>query len=325
MLVIRKNIFILFLIFNFSFLSIFSQHNQTSIHKQIENISKSIEGEIGVAALHIEKNKLIEFNGNITFPMSSTYKLPIATYCLHLIDNGKLNLETTKVVSINDMRRFCFIKPKQELTIRQQIQLMLEKSDNATSDIIFKMVGSGKPITQWLRKNNIKQMRIDRSTLKMIADYSGVTNLGNEEECTVEKDWKLLKNVTPKNKKLALQHFYCDQQDTTTPIEMTNLLRKLHKGELIRPASKDFLLKSMLRCKWKKQRITKLLPPKTILWHKTGSMDKIISDVGILKLPNNNEHLAYAIYTNKSSMSVIKQDTAISNISKLLFDYFSKK
>lgn len=319
---IKKNILFLYFIISLCTASS-SVNNKTSIKKQIENITKSINGIVGVSALHIEKNQSIEFNGNIQFPMASTYKLPIAIYCLNLIENKKLNLEIKKVISIHDMRRFSFIKPKQALSARKLIQLMIEKSDNATSDIILKMVGGGKAITQWLRKNNFKQMRVDRSTLKMIADYSGVTNLESEEKYTVEKDWKQLKNVTTKNKVLALNKFYEDKQDTTTPIEMVNLISKFYKNKLTCSTSRNLLLKSMSKCKFKKQRITKFLPPKTTLLHKTGSMEKIISDIGILKLPNNKGHLAYAIYTNKSTTSVIRQDSTISKISKLLFDFFS--
>lgn len=85
----KKSYLIIFLIlclFNFSL------NCQTTLDQKIKNISDSIYGQIGIAALHIESNKKFEFNGAKRFPMCSTYKIPIALCCLSLIEKKSLVL-----------------------------------------------------------------------------------------------------------------------------------------------------------------------------------------------------------------------------------------
>ncbi|MFH0898046.1 MAG: serine hydrolase [bacterium] len=293
-----------------------------SITQRIEKISKSIPGTFGVAALHIESNKKIAFNGNVRFPMASTYKIPIALYCLSLVDQEKRTLQSQKIITPYDLRRFCFLKPNQCVSLATLIQLMIEKSDNAASDLILKIVGGPHAVTQWLEAHGFNDMSIDRSTLKMIADFSGVPEF-DENRCTVQRDCKQISNVSQQKHSQAIEKFYEDQQDTTTPCTMVNFLALLHHKKLASTHSTNFLLNSMLKCKWGKNSIKRLLPRKTKVWHKTGRMNGIVADVGIVKLPRGKGHLALAIYTNKSMIYRKKRTYGIARIAKELFNYFS--
>lgn len=299
--------------------------NETSINQYIEKISKTTPGTIGVAALHIEKNQLIEFNGDTRFPMASTYKLPIALYCLSLAEEGKINLQSKMIATKYVRRRFCFnIKLNEKLSITKLIQLMIEESDNTASDMILKVVGGPRTITEWLQKHEINQISIDRSYLKMSADYYGIQNLGDKNHCTAQHFCNLIKQLSKKDQEEAINKFYDDTRDTSTPIEMVNLINKMYKGELVSSYSLNFLLESMLVCKWGEGLIRRFLPEGTKFWHKTGQMDGLVADVGIIELPNKKGHLALAMYTNKSMALRVNRKKAIALISKALFDYFSK-
>ncbi len=291
------------------------------LRKRIENISKTLSpGYIGVAAKHIESKRHFEFNADLSFPMASTYKLPIAIYCLHLVDNKKLNLTNKIKVNQYNLRRGCHIKAGRSYSISKLIQLMIEKSDNAASDLILKTVGGPAVVTNWLIDNDFYKIKISRSVLKMIADYSGIKNLNDEYNCSINRDLMLLNSVSKRNRTTALKKFYNDKQDTTTPIDMVNLLDKFYSKKLISNNSTNFLLKSMGNLKWGKMRIPRLLPKNTKVWHKTGTMDSIISDAGIIELPGNKGHIAIAIFTNKSQKP--HQSAAIARVSKLIFDYY---
>lgn len=267
---------------------------KASVVRSIKKICQKIPGEFGIAALHIDSGRSLEINSRRRFPMASTYKIPIGAYCFALIDQKKIRYQRKKRITKNDMRRFCFVSPGQTLSVKKLLKLMLEKSDNATSDIVLKMVGGGKAVTRWLRKHKIHGIRVDRSTLKMCSDYS------------------------------TSARFCVDKRDTTTPRSMVAFLKLLFTGKLISKSSTNCLLSHMKNCSaWGKKRIPRLLPKKTIVYHKTGSMDGIISDAGIIKLPGKKGHIALAIYTNKSTGHMRKKEAAIARIAKKIFDHFS--
>ncbi len=278
-------------------------------------------GYFGFAVQHIEKRQGFAFNSDKFFPMASTYKLQIAAYCLHLVDNKKLSLQKKYVVKSCDLRRVCFISQNQRVSISELIKLMIEKSGNASTDIILKIVGGPRAVNVWLNKNGFKNMNVARSVLEMLSDYNGVRRYSRSNPYSLRKDIRLVNRVKIKDRTNAINKFYEDKRDTTTSVEMVNFLSRLFRKRLLSQRSTDFLLQTML--KWGKGRIRRLLPKSTRVWHKTGSMDNIISDVGIIELPNKKGHLAVAFYTNKSTISSVIQEKMIAEISKLLFDYFS--
>ncbi len=299
--------------------------SKTSVTQGINKICQTVPGVFGISALHLENHQSIEINEHKHFPMASTYKIPIAAYCLSLLDSGAIDRNIKTTITKQEMRRFCFVSPGQQLSIKKLLTLMLEKSDNATSDIILKMVGGGNAVTRWLRRQNIPEIHIDRSTIKMCADFSGIDSLGDEKNCTVERYTQLLKNVTKKQSVAAAKRFHFDKRDTATPHSTVKLLEKLYQGKLISKQSTNFLLRSMLNYTRGEKRIIRFLPKRTRVWHKSGSMDGIVSDVGIIELPNGKGHLALAVFTNKSITHLRQREHTMARISKILFDYFVQK
>ena len=221
---------------------------KTPIEATIKQIGLSVPGVLGVATLHLENGNRIEINANQPFPMASTYKLPIALYALSLVDSKKLDLNTQKKITAHDIRSFCFVRPNQKLSIKELVRLSIEKSDNATPDILLKMVGGGSAVTAWLVQHGIISMRVDRSCLKMVADYCGISNLGDEFRCTLPRYRQLLKQIGPKKARAAAQKFYDDTRDTATPRAMVDLLERLHAGKLASPTSTKFVLDCMAKC-----------------------------------------------------------------------------
>jgi len=298
--------------------------SKSLIIKAIEQICKEVPGIFGISALHLERNQALEFNAHKRFPMASTYKVPIGAYCLSLLDKGVINKQLKVKITPRTMRRYCFVAPGQILPLKKLIKLMLERSDNATADIILKLVGGGRAVTRWLQTKGFRGIRIDRPTLKLCADYSGICLPGDEYNCTVRNYNQLLRGVGKKQSMLAAKKFYTDARDTTTPHKMVEFLARLYQGKLISKSSTNFLLQSMLNCTRGQRRIVHLLPKGTKVWHKTGTMDGIVSDIGIIELPKTKGHLVLAIYTNKSVTHLRKKESIIARISKKLFDYFSQ-
>ena len=63
-----------------------------------------------------------------------------------------------------------------------------------------------------------------------------------------------------------------DRRDSSTPMAMVDLLRRIYKAELIKPESRNYLLDLMAQCETGKNRMKALLPGGTPVEHKTGTL-----------------------------------------------------
>jgi beta-lactamase class A len=145
--------------------------------------------------------------------------------------------------------------------VRGLMRRMLVFSDNRAADILFKDVGGPHALQAWLDDNGVKGLHVDRT----IADL------------------------------LSSKRDLWDRRDSATPVAMVDLLKRIYKAQLIKPASRDYLLDVMAQCETGKNRIKALLPGVPIE-HKTGTLTGLADDVGFISLPDGRR-VAVAIFT----------------------------
>jgi beta-lactamase class A len=107
---------------------------------------------------------------------------------------------------------------------------------------------------------------------------------------------------------------------------MAGLLARLHKGELLPQAGTDWLLKLMARATTGPRRLKGLLPPDTIVAHKTGTTDVVSNDVGIITLPADSAvrgHLALAVFLTNGRPAAMQH--TIAQLAGAAFEYFTGK
>ena len=144
---------------------------------------------------------------------------------------------------------------------RSLMKRMLIHSDNHATDILLKDLGGPTAVHEWLRDNGITGLRVDRT----IADL------------------------------LRSKRDLWDRRDSSTPVAMVDLLKRIYKAELIKPESRNYLLDLMAQCQTGRNRIKALLPGVPIE-HKTGTLDGLADDVGFMTLPDGRR-VAVAIFT----------------------------
>jgi beta-lactamase class A len=146
--------------------------------------------------------------------------------------------------------------------VRALMRRMLVYSDNHAADILFKDVGGPHAVQDWLEDNGVKGLHVDRTIAQL---------LGSRRDL-----W--------------------DRRDSSTPVAMVDLLRRIYKGDLIKPESRNYLLDVMAECQTGKNRMKALLPFGTPVEHKTGTLDGLADDVGFITLPDGRR-VAVAIFT----------------------------
>jgi len=144
---------------------------------------------------------------------------------------------------------------------RSLMARMLIHSDNRATDILLADLGGPSAVHDWLAANGMTGLRVDRT----IADL------------------------------LRSKRDLWDRRDSSTPVAMVDLLRRIYKAELIKPQSRDYLLDLMAQCETGKNRMKAMLPGVPVE-HKTGTLDGLTDDVGFISLPDGRR-VAVAIFT----------------------------
>jgi beta-lactamase class A len=148
------------------------------------------------------------------------------------------------------------------VSARSLMARMLIHSDNRATDMLLRNLGGPRVLHDWLQDNGVTGLRVDRTIAQLLSDKRDL--------------W--------------------DRRDSSTPMAMVDLLRRIYRADLIKPASRNYLLDLMSRCETGKNRMKALLPYGTPVEHKTGTLTGLADDVGFITLPDGRR-VAVAIFT----------------------------
>ena len=294
--------------------------------QRLDALAAQAPGRLGLTAIEVETGRRIDVNQNERFPMASTFKLAVAGTFLSLVDRKLLRLD--QFYTLDERMRVrsegiaTFLPhPGVALSAANLIELMLTKSDNTAADMLTQAVGGPGAVTAWLRRSGIAGQRVDRDTATLILEEIGMAPAAGrsaaETLATVSPPAPWQKDVSgPK-----VAGFDEDPKDTSTPEAMATLIAKLYRGELLSADSRAFLFSVLERTTTGSNRIRGLLPAGTPVAHKTGTLEGISNDVGIVTLPSGR-HLALAVFV-KSQPDVPARSRRIAEAARAAYDAFA--
>lgn len=297
--------------------------------KLIRRLENWSDGLVGVCAYHTLSKESLHYNVEKEFLLCSTYKIPMAIHLLQKIERGELALNQMVFVHHYDLRPGLFSTLNQlqystpvQMSILNLLQLMLQESCNTATDIILKLAGGPNEIMKMLRAENINSLHVDRSTLEILADWDGISDsIPNNYHCTLA-DYKLyVAGISHHEQQLAREKFKKDLRDHGTPNAMNSLLIKLFNYELIKKENTELLLKIMQRCKTGPNRIMGLLPPKTKVSHKTGTLTGYVHDVGVIYLPEDWGEIIISVFVELTQSQEVGE-RVIAEVVRSIYDYF---
>jgi len=294
---------------------------------EVERLSQAAGGRVGVSAVHLETQAAFAINGNEPFPMASTFKVPIAVQLFHRVDQGEVRLDEMVTLEPSDLHpgsgeiSHLLNDPGVSLSLLNLVELMLLISDNSATDLMLEAAGGPAAVNGRLDDLGIRGIRVDRPTIRLIADWSGVT-LPPQSEWSPDRYRELSRAVSADARRAAADAFESDPRDTSTPEGMTDLLRTIWIGAALNESSTAQLLDIMRRCETGPGRIKGLLPPGTEVRHKTGTIGGTTNDVGIITLPGEAGHVALAVFVKSSRRPSADVEPVIAQIARAVYDYF---
>ena len=298
-----------------------------------QRIATETDGTVGAAVLHIASGQMVSLHGSERFPLASVCKVPIAMNILALVDDGKLALDQEievlprDVVSgVSDIAKRW--PAQRRFPLSEMIELMVARSDNTAVETLFRIGGEGPAIAARMRQWMVEGIRVDRSERQCGLDRNGVEHYPPPAERSDTIINALIAKTPPATRYRATQRFFTDPRDTGTPEGTARLLARVFRGEALSKPSTSRLIEVMKATTTFPTRLKGLLPPGTVVAHKTGSTETVTgltaatNDSGAIYLPGDRGQIAISVYIKASTRDAAARDRIIARISRAAFDFY---
>jgi beta-lactamase class A len=296
------------------------------LEAELARVAAAFDGTIGVAAIDVETGRAAFLNADEPFPMASSYKVPIAVELLTRVDRGTLRLDSMITLTALDVSpgsgtlSQLFRVPGVALSVRNLLELMMLISDNSATDKSLELAGGAAAVTARMHALGIDDVRVDRGTLHLIADFVGVPVPAHARVAPAEYR-ELARGVDAGTRARAAAAFATDPRDTGSPRGMTELLARIARGEVLSESSTALLLDIMTRSTTGQDRLLGMMPPGVPVAHKTGTIGGTTNDVGVISLPNGGL-VAITVFVKDSTQPVATRERAIAHMARAVYDFF---
>lgn len=286
-------------------------------------LESGIGGVLGLAAVHVESGRRIEWNGAETFPMASVVKLPIALAVLWRVDRGEIALGDTLWIQPADVRPGRNLLGPGPATVERLLALMLEESDNTAADVLMARLGGAGAVRARLAALDVTGVDVSRSEGRMLSDWAGLPPPPAGREWSRDEVYAQIDTASSSARRAAAEAWAADPRDSATPAGMADLLLAVHAGAGLSSASHARLIGHMERS-YGANRIPGLLPPGTPAARKSGTVGATTNDVGIVTLPDGT-HFAVVAFIRSAAAPVPDRERAIAEAARALYDDFLKR
>lgn len=298
----KKLIKLNFLLFIF-LTSLSCAQKSDSLRQKLYQIIESKKATVGIAVQGYNGKDTLSINGDEKFPLQSVFKFHIALAVLNEIDKGKLSIDQNIRISKEDLTPDLYspIRDKYPdgtvMKLSEILKYTVSESDNVGCDLLLRLIGGPAIVEKYLYANNINDFAI------------------RYDEKAQQSKWEN------------------QYENWTTPKAANLTLIKFHenKNNLLSENSYNFLWETMKRTRTGQKSIRGELPLNTIIAHKTGHSGKneegitgAVNDIGIVFLPNE-EYFYLSVFVGNSKEDEQTNQKIIADITKAVWDYFTKK
>lgn len=260
---------------------------KTQLTQKLHGVVTNADAVVGVAIRNLVTGEKFFINENEVFPQASSIKVHILAELYHQAEQGKIRLND--VVPLPGAVRVGGSGVLNELgdssvsmSIRDYAVLMIVLSDNTATNLLIKQLGIDN-VNKFLQSHGAVRTKLQRMMMDVKAAAEGRENIG-------------------------------------TPKEVSMMLEKLYRGELVSRKSSDDML-AILQ-KPKDGPIRAGVPADIGMANKEGDLEGVRCDVGIVFLPK----APYVICVmTKMLAQGADGPRIITDISRLAYQYFERK
>lgn len=258
----------------------------TNLNKKIDNVIKNSGEEVSIIIKRIDNEKEIyKYNSEKKIISASVIKVPIMLAVFEEIKKGNVKLDTNILVKKEDILydTKLFKNKDQYYSIKQLINWMITYSDNTATNVIIKTFGMHK-INEYTKKAlKLKSTHLERYMLDYEAIANGLNNFTSQED-------------------------------------MLNIFEKLFHKEILTEKLCAKAIK-ILYDQHVQDQVTKYLDKKVQYAHKTGSLEFLNHDVGVMNINGKPFYIGISVVNSKYKEG---NKELVANLGQLIYRYLNK-
>ena len=273
---------------------------EPSLEARLVPLVKQHKGQVAIAVKHLRNGDSYYFHSDEPMPTASLIKLAVMIEAYQQAEEGKIRLNDPLTLQEKDKVPGSGVLTEHfsagaTLSLRDAIRLMIAFSDNTATNLVLDKIGIGAT-AQRMKGWGYPNTRIHAKVFR-----GDTTSIAPE-----------------RSKRFGL--------GSTTAREMIGILENLEMGKLVSPRACKEMLEHLKKCN-DQDKFTRFLPAETVVAHKTGSVNSIRTDAGILYLPTGP--LALCVLTEKNEDQTWRPDNAgnmfCAKVAKEVYDYFEAR
>ena len=294
------------------------------LQDRISELGKGFDGRVGTAVRSIDQGWIAAWNANELCPQQSVSKLWVSIAVLDAVDRGKLRLTDPVTLSKDDLTVFhqpiaeevlktgTFTTTVADLMVRQ-----ITQSDNTANDKLMRLVGGPAAIRTMIAHKHLGAIRFANGERALQSRIAGLTW---DPAYSIGTAFFTARDALPIEKRqAAFDRYVQDPYDGASAGAIVSALARLKHGELLSPASTQYLLTIMSQTHTGPNRLKGGLAPGWALNHKTGTGQVLngaqagYNDIGILTAPDGKSY-AVAVMIKLTSVPLPARMTLMNEV-----------
>lgn len=249
----------------------------------LENMIKESKEDVSILITELNNSKYIySYNNKIKMISASTIKVPIMLAVLEEVKNGNINLDDKLLVHNNEILSDTEIFENGEnyYSLYELINWMIIESDNTATNVIIKKFGMNKINDYILKVLNLKSTVLERYMLDKKAIENGFNN-------------------------------YTSQED------MLSIFTKLFNKDILNDKLCDKAIEILYNQRCQDQ-VMRYIYQHVKYAHKTGYLDYLNHDVGVMNINNKYFYIGISVYNSKN---IKGNKRLIGNLGRTIYEY----
>jgi len=270
------------------------------IADRINELGAGFDGKVGIAVQSIDDGWNTGWKANELYPQQSVSKLWVSITALDAADKGRVALDQPVTLTPDDLTLFHqpiaqeIVAGSYTTTLGDLLVRAITTSDNTANDKLMRSVGGAGAVRAMIRAKHLGPIRFyngERALQSRIAGlaWNPAYSLGNA--------FYQARDALPAvSRKAAFDRYVAAPYDGAAPAAIVSALARLKRGELLSPASTQYLLETMSHTHTGPNRLKGGLAPGWVLNHKTGTGQVLgdaqagYNDIGILTAPDGRSY-----------------------------------
>ena len=292
----------------------------------IARLGRDFDGRVGIA---VRKRGCVWTVGhapNRLMPQQSVSKLWVAMAALNAVDRGRLSLDRRVALSRDDfvvfnqpLRALVLQRGRVVLKVRDLITHSLIHSDNLANDRLLRLVGGPEAVRAMLRRKGLEGIGFGPGERLLQSRTAGlVWRPSYAADNNFDRARARLPMAT---RRAALRRYLDDPADGATAAGIVWALTAVHRGDVLSPSSRAFLLNVLGRVRSGPMRLKAGAPPGWTVRHKTGTGQILgatatgFNDVALIESPGGDSY-AIAVLIAETTQPIAQRTKLMQTVSR---------